>query len=238
MCSSDLGNLPLFTALFNYRHSTTRHRIPGATEVDFRDENNYPLTVSVTDTGEALSITVAAVAPADPELVWTMLNTCLENLVTALEDAPDTPLSQVQVLEAAERDQVLREWNETAVPGPAGMVPELVAGQAGRIPDAVAVSGEGEWVSYGHLLERAGRLAGFLRDLGAGPESVVGLCLERGPLMITAVLGTWLAGAAYLPLDPAWPAGRLAFALADSGAVLLVGAGESLGELPDRKSVV
>ena len=79
-----------------------------------------------------------------------------------------------------------------------------------------------ECLTYRALAERAARLAGFLRQAGVGPETVVGLCLDRGPDMVTAMLATWLAGAAYLPLDPAYPAARLAFMLADSRARLLV----------------
>jgi non-ribosomal peptide synthetase component F len=99
-------------------------------------------------------------------------------LVTA---DPGTRLRQVEVLDAAERVQVLREWNETAAEVPHGSVPELIAARATGAPDAVAVCGGGQWVSFGHLIERAGRLGGYLRAAGAGPETVVGLCLQRGP---------------------------------------------------------
>ncbi len=76
----------------------------------------------------------------------------------------------------------LAGWNDTAAAVPAvGGVHELIAVRAGRCPDAVAVAGGGVWWSYGWLVERAGRLAGYLRGLGVGPESVVGLCLEPGP---------------------------------------------------------
>src|SRR6266700_3151191 len=103
----------------------------------------------------------------------------------------------------------------------------------GRWPDAAAVVCGGAVLTYAGLLGRAGRLAGFLRQAGAGPESVVGLCLERGPEMVAGVLAAWLAGAAYLPLDPAYPAARLGFMLADSGAAVLVGRQAVAGVLTD-----
>ena len=145
---------------------------------------------------------------------------------------PAVRLRQVEVLDAAERERVLRGWNDTAADVPPGSVAELVAAQAVRTPDAVAVCGGDAWVSYGELAGRAGRLGGYLRAAGAGPETVVGLCLPRGPEMVTAMLGVWLAGAAYLPLDPGWPAARLGFVLADSRVALVAGTGRGLEGLP------
>ena len=83
---------------------------------------------------------------------------------------------------------------------------------------------------------RRGR-AGWRRLLaarGAGPETVVGLCLDRGPELVTAMLAVWLAGAAYLPLDPAYPAARLGYMLAASRAALVAGTGDALGETACR----
>ena len=94
--------------------------------------------------------------------------------------------------------------------------------QAAGSPDVVAVVCGGVWLSYGELERRAKVLARVLVAAGAGPERVVGLCLDRGVEMVTAMLAVWMAGAAYVPLDPGYPAGRLAFMLADSGADLLV----------------
>ena len=100
---------------------------------------------------------------------------------------------------------------------------ELVAARAAGVPDAVAVMCGGVSLTYGGLEERANRLAHYLRGAGVGAETVVGLCLERGLDMVAAMLAVWKAGGAYLPLDPGYPAERLGFMLADSGARVLVG---------------
>ncbi len=133
-------------------------------------------------------------------------------------------LSQLPVLTAAEREQLLVGWNDTGVPRLAGGgVHELVTAQAVARPDAVAVISGGRSLTYGGLEARANRLAHYLRGAGAGPETVVGLCLERGPGMVVAMLAVCKAGGAYLPLDPDYPAERVAFMLADSQAGLLAG---------------
>ena len=84
------------------------------------------------------------------------------------------------MLAAAERAQLVTGWNDTAAAVPAGSVPELIAARAALVPDAIAVCCGDAWVSYGELVERAARLGGYLRAAGAGPETVVGLCLDRG----------------------------------------------------------
>jgi amino acid adenylation domain-containing protein len=128
----------------------------------------------------------------------------------------------VPVLDGAERAQVVEGWNDTAVAVPAATVPELIAARAAAVPDAVAVVCGDSVVSYRELLVRAGRLAVLLGSLGAGPEQVAGLCLGRGADMVTGICGAWLAGAAYLPLDPGLPAARLGQMLAAGGAVVAV----------------
>ncbi|WUO76034.1 amino acid adenylation domain-containing protein [Streptomyces canus] len=233
---------PLFTSVFNYRHSEDISRPVGgeaATGLEgvrlayMWDRSNYPLNVSVGDRGTGFEVTVHAVAPADPERVAGLLETCLANVVGALEEAPGTRLARLGVLDAVERRRVVEEWNDTAVPGVgAVLVPELFEAQVVRTPDAVAVVSDGCVVSYAELEVRANRLANYLRAQGVGRGSVVGLCLPRGVAMVAAVLGVWKAGAAYVPLDPAYPGERLGFMLADSRAAVLIGTGEVLDELP------
>ena len=102
-----------------------------------------------------------------------------------------------------------------------------------RTPDAIAVEGSGgDRLSYQELDAAANRLAHHLRGLGVGPERIVGLCVERSPLMVVGLLGILKAGGAYLPLDPSYPAERLAFMLSDSGARVVVSESGLLDRLP------
>jgi non-ribosomal peptide synthetase component F len=117
----------------------------------------------------------------------------------------------------AERDIILRTWNDTAQPVPPLTLPALFAAQAARTPDAVAVVFEDRTLSYAALDAHANRFAHHLQSLGVGPETMVGLCVERSPEMVIGLLGILKAGGAYLPLDPNYPRERLAFMLADAG---------------------
>src|SRR5213594_406041 len=102
-----------------------------------------------------------------------------------------------------------------------GTVAELVASQAAVTPDAIALASTKRLWSYREVDERASALADILRTLGVGPEVVVGLCVPRSPVMVVGALGILKAGGAYLPLDPTYPAARLAFML-DDGQVPVV----------------
>ncbi|MGW4898181.1 amino acid adenylation domain-containing protein, partial [Kitasatospora sp. NPDC004240] len=133
-------------------------------------------------------------------------------------------------LPAAELSLLLDTWNTTVEQPVEECVHELFAAQAARTPDAVALTSGDLSLTYAELDERANRIAHHLIALGAGPERIVGLSLERGPDLIPALLGILKSGAAYLPLDPANPADRLAYMLADAKAELLV-THSSLGEL-------
>ncbi|MFI6063599.1 condensation domain-containing protein, partial [Streptomyces sp. NPDC051286] len=141
-------------------------------------------------------------------------------VLEALVADPSMRVSALDVLGVEERRRVLEEWNDTAVEMPGVSVVELFEGWVQRTPDAVAVTFEGAEVSYAELDARANRLARLLTGRGVGPESVVGLCLPRGVDMVAAILAAWKAGAGYLPVDPEYPAERIAFMLGDSGAVV------------------
>ncbi|MET0395626.1 MAG: amino acid adenylation domain-containing protein, partial [Longimicrobiaceae bacterium] len=146
---------------------------------------------------------------------------------------PDARISQATLMGEAERRQVVEEWNRTAVEHPTGaLIHELVAAQAARAPRALAVVCGEEALTYAELDARADRLARRLVGLGAGPEVRVGICLERSAGMVVALLAVLKAGAAFVPLDPAYPADRLSYMLADSGARVLVTQASLRGLLP------
>jgi amino acid adenylation domain-containing protein len=184
----------------------------------------FDLDVSLAEAGDGAGLRGMLMAAADLFDTPTaqLIADRLVRVLAAVAAGPDIRLHQVWVLGDDERAQVVDEWNHTAAPVPATTVPELIIAQAARTPDAVAMACGDAVLSYGELAVRAARLAGYLAAQGAGPEQVAGLCLDRGADMVTAVLGVWLAGAAYLPLDPEWPPARLGYTLAASRARLVL----------------
>jgi aspartate racemase len=132
-------------------------------------------------------------------------------------------LSELPLLTEAERHQVLVEWNDTQTDYLKDRcVHELFEEQAEKNPEAVAVVFDHQHLTYRELNTRANQLAYALRELGVGPEVPVGVCLERSPEMVVAVLGVLKAGGAYVPLDPTYPKERLEFMLEDTSAPVLL----------------
>ncbi|HYN22023.1 MAG TPA: amino acid adenylation domain-containing protein, partial [Thermoanaerobaculia bacterium] len=142
----------------------------------------------------------------------------LAGLLEAAAANPSLRLSELPLLSSEERHQGLFEWNDTAAAHPVGScLHELVAAQAARTPEAVAVVCQDERISYRELLCRSRRIAHRLQALGVNAERPVGVCLERTPDLVAALLGILQAGGVYVPLDPTYPAERLAFLLEDCG---------------------
>ena len=150
----------------------------------------------------------------------------LTRLLQQAAGHPQVPVTSLEILSPGERRQLLHQWNDTARPVALATLPELFGKQAARAPDAPAVVSGDVTLSYAELDERANRLARHLASLGAGPGALVAVALERSADLVTALLGVLKAGAAYLPLDPAYPAQRLHYMLTDARpAALLTTAG-------------
>ncbi len=161
------------------------------------------------------------------------------NLLEAVVAHPETRISDLPLLTDAERRQQLVEWNATAVPYPADRCfHHLFEAQAARTPDAIAVECGPRHVTYRELNARANQLAHHLCELGVGPETRVGVCLERSIDMVASLLGIMKAGGAYVPLDPDLPTQRIAFMLQDSDPVAVLTEARLARVLPEHNARV
>ena len=161
-------------------------------------------------------------------------------LIRLLEGAvaeADQPLGMLPLLDEAERDTILRVWNDTATAAAPATFPELFAAQVQRTPDAPAIIDGDRTISYAEVDAMANRLAHRLRALGVGPETVVASCLERSPAMVVGLIGILKAGGVYLPLEPSYPSDRLGFMLADAGARVVLTRTPLLERLPETQGV-
>lgn len=136
---------------------------------------------------------------------------------------PETQILSLPLLTDAERHQLVVEWNDTRMEYPTDLcVHHLIETQAARTPNAIAVVFGNQQLTYGELDRRANQLAHHLIKLGATPDGLIGICLERSLEMVVGLLGILKAGSAYVPLDPAYPRDRIAYMLENAEAPLLV----------------
>ena len=154
-------------------------------------------------------------------------------LLSGIVANPKQRLTELPLLTAAERHQILGEWNETWTDYPeATCIHQLFEAQVERTPDAIALVFADEHLTYRELNVRANQLAHHLQALGVEPEVMVGLCMSRSPLMIVGLLGILKAGGAYVPLDPDYPGERLAFMLKDTRAPMVLTQDHLIANLP------
>ncbi|HVH14021.1 MAG TPA: amino acid adenylation domain-containing protein [Longimicrobium sp.] len=146
---------------------------------------------------------------------------------------PDLPLSRLELLDEAERRRVIEEWNPPAAPSSDACVHHLFEAQAARTPGAFAIHFHGGRVSYAELDAAANRLAHHLRARGVRAESCVGVCLERAPELVVALLAVLKAGGAYVPLDPAYPRERLGWTMGDARVRVVLTSTALAGHLPE-----
>ena len=236
-----LSHSPLFQVLFNFLNVPPRiEELRGGVRLDAipvqSGTTRFDLELYLEEQEQRLVVALVYSTDLFDTATMTRLLGHLETLLAGVAAEPDRTLSELPLLTAAEHHQLLREWNGMASPAPGGAtiptIPALFAAQVARSPEATAVAGAGETLTYRELAARAHRLADRLRALGIGPEATVGVCLRRSPDLVAAVLGVLEAGAAYVPLDPAYPAERLAFMLADSGAAVVLADAASRPRLP------
>ncbi|MBL3668917.1 amino acid adenylation domain-containing protein [Streptomyces sp. M2CJ-2] len=160
----------------------------------------------------------------------------LARLLEAVTADPDRPVGSAEILDAAERERILVEWNDTALATAPATLPELFEAQAARTPDATALVFHDTWLSFAELNAWANRLAHHLVGQGVGPEQLVAISLPRSVESIVALLAIMKAGAAYVPVDPDYPADRIAHMLTDSAPAVVLRDLAQVRDLPERLS--
>ncbi|MCC8415596.1 AMP-binding protein, partial [Photorhabdus laumondii] len=228
-CSRVPGEIPLFSALLNYRHNDQptfpNKEVPGIEFLGAQERTNYPFVLSVEDGGSTLGLTAQVVQPFESERVCGYMQQALESLAEALEQRPETPVRTLNILPAAEKKLLLETWNatatETSYPDHS-CIHRLFEQWAKKSPDATALVYEEQILSYANLNACANRLAHQLIALGVTPDQRVAVCVSRSPAMVAGVLAVLKAGGAYVPLDPAYPSARLAHILTDAAPAVVL----------------
>ncbi|TAN66234.1 MAG: amino acid adenylation domain-containing protein [Methylobacter sp.] len=231
-CSSVPNGMPLFTSLFNYRHSDdslTPFDWEGMRILGSEERTNYPVTLSVNDSGKGFGLTAQCVEGIDPVRIAAYLKTAIEELVGA---EPMQAIESLNILPTEELQQLLFEFNDPVVPTRSDrLMHRLFEDQVEKTPDALAVVYEKQGLTYAELNRRANQLAHHLSDIGIRPDDRVAICLERSLEMVVGLLGIVKAGGAYVPLDPGYPQDRLDFMLRDVGAQIVLSQEACRGKL-------
>ena len=240
----NLSYAPLFQVMLNWRERDAQLRFvgfPGLTLEPLLAQSmisKFDLTIFLTDAVEDIWLEVEYSTDlfddARIERMVEHLRTLLEGVLADI----DQHLADLPLLSECERHQLL-DWNQTQVEYPKNRcLHELIEEQAERTPNAIAVIFEDKQLTYGQLNERANQLARYLQGLGVGPDTLVGICIERSLEMVVGLLGILKSGGAYVPLDPEYPKERLAFMLADAGSPILLTHSGLQGSLPVHSSKV
>ncbi|MEG4054805.1 amino acid adenylation domain-containing protein [Microcoleus sp. Pol7_B2] len=202
------------------------------------EKTNYALTLMVVP-GEELALKIGYSSNRFEDAAIARMLGHLQTLLEGMSANPERQLSELPLLSAAERQQLLVQWNDTQADYPKNAsIHELFAAQTERTPDAVAAICENEQLTYRELNAKANQIAHYLQSIGVKPEVLVGICLERSLEMLVAILGILKVGAAYVPLDPAYPQERRSFMLADAKVPVLLTQKNLLETLPEHSAKV
>ncbi|PZS23336.1 MAG: non-ribosomal peptide synthetase, partial [Pseudonocardiales bacterium] len=242
----DTSRTPLVQALVVLQSEMVRPHEAGGlwiTEHDLpRPSARFDLVLEFLPRGESLSLTIEYNTDLFDLGTVERMAGHLQLLLTAIATDPSQSLAELPQLTDAERHRVLVEWNDTGRDDtdqsvPPAVLPELFEAQAARTPEAPAVRCAGTQLSFAQLSYaqcnvQANRLARLLIARGAGPERFVAVALPRSAELIVALLAVLKTGSAYLPIDPSYPAERIALMFADAQPALVLTASEVADRLP------
>ncbi|XXY54893.1 amino acid adenylation domain-containing protein [Sorangium sp. So ce269] len=235
---------PLFESLLVFENYPTDPRTQeglsglGVRDVAFVDQTNYPLTLAVLP-GEELKLRLSYDRRRFDDETAARLLGLVEAALRQLVSRPEARVGELSLLGELELRQVVAGWNvtERAYPGER-LVHELFEAQAERTPDATAVIFDERRLSYRELDARANQLAHALRRRGVGPDVLVAIAAERSVELVVGLLGILKAGGAHVPIDPDYPAERIAFMLDDAAAPVLLSQWPVASRLPAHRAEV
>ncbi len=236
-----LSYSPLFQVMFVLRNTTAAGlEIPGLSISPFKVEEvaaQFDLTLAIEETESGLLCGWEYNTDLFETATIQRMAEHFQILLAGIVANPKQRVAQLPLLSQAEQHIVLSEWNNTKVEYPLDKcIHQLFEEQVERTPDAIAVVFESQQLTYRELNCRANQLARYLQSLGAAPEVLVGICVERSLLMVIGLLAILKTGSAYVPLDPAYPQERLAFMLSDSDTPLLLTQQHLREQLPEHQA--
>ena len=228
-----ISHNPIFQAVLAYRNvSRSRSTVAG---MNLRVEPietgvaKFDLSLFLEEEEEAIAGSLAYAADKYEKHRMTRMVSHLKRMLEGMVADPRQPVLSVSLLSPEERQQALIEWNDTWREYGGRRIHEIFEDQARRRSDAIAVVYGERRLSYGELNGRANRLARYLRRESVGAETRVGVCVERRPETVTAMLGVLKAGGAYVPLDAGYPGERLSYMMEDSGVRVALTMGKTGG---------
>ncbi|HEY2232001.1 MAG TPA: amino acid adenylation domain-containing protein, partial [Candidatus Angelobacter sp.] len=233
--SANLG--ALFQIMFSIgRKAEMESWLPGLSSRLLGGEETlvkFDLMVDAVEQNEGLSLSFAYDSDLFEASTIQRMGEHYRNLLRSVAANPRAKIGELPLLASSEQHHIVHDFNQTTSNYQLDQcVHELVEAHAQRDPEATAAIFEGRKLSYSELDKQANQLAHYLVKLGAGPEVRVGICVERGLEMLVGLLGILKAGSAYVPLDPAYPADRLAYMVEDAQAKVLLTQSKLRGRLP------
>jgi amino acid adenylation domain-containing protein len=240
----DRSRTPLFQILFVVHQYSGAEElaISGAETVDYPvapGTTMYDLFLQLIELNNSFSGSIEYSSDLFEKDTIERMTQHFATLLAGIAANPDTPILDLPMMGAAELQQVLVDWNTTAMDYPSEQrLEELFAAQAGKTPDAIAVVCESQSITYGELNKAANRLGHYLREQGIGSNDLVGIYIERSIDMLVALLGILKAGATYVPLDPLFPPDRIRYMMEDAELKGLVTQSSLLADIQHRPQLV
>lgn len=223
----NLSYSPLFQVMFILQNTP----LPAFDRLDLHmkplhhDSGNakFDITLSLVETATSLNVSLEYNLDLFDRVTIERFVRHYHTLLQGILDDPARPVAHLPLLSDSEYHQLTIDWNTTKTPYPQDIcIHQLLETQVDQTPDAIAVVWEMSQLTYDALQQRAACLAAYLCVHGVGPETLVGLCVERSLDLMVGVWGILKTGGAFVPLDPAYPEARLAFMLGDTQAACVV----------------